>query len=457
MQRVYRLAALLVVVALVISACGGQQAAAPAPAATQAPAAKPTDAPKATEAPKAAPTQAQAATQAPAPKATDAPKATEAPKAAATTAPAALSGEAVKIGIAVAQTSNVALFGQEQVQGAQIAEDLLNKAGGINGRPIKLVYQDTAGDEAGTINAFNTLINNDKVVAIVGPTLSQQAFAADPIADKAGVPVIGPSNTAAGIPEIGDYIARVSAPVTVVAPNAVRAALAANPGAKRVAVFYAQNDAFSKSETVVFQRTVTDTLKLELATVQTHQTTDTDFTTQATNGIAAKPDMIIISGLAADSGNLVKQLRELGFKGPIVGGNGLNTPNLFPVCKAQCDGIFVAQAYSNEAATPVNQAFVAAFKAKFQKDPGQFSGQSYAAVQVVVEALKALDQKTKLDTMDLAKQRSELNKQILAGTYDTTLGKISFTDKGDIKQEAFYTAQIKMNPDGNTGRFVFLK
>jgi len=61
--------------------------------------------------------------------------------------------------------------------------------------PIKLVFQDTAGDEAGAINAFQTLINN-KVVGIVGPTLSQQAFGADPIAERAKVPVIGASNTA---------------------------------------------------------------------------------------------------------------------------------------------------------------------------------------------------------------------------------------------------------------------
>ena len=54
----------------------------------------------------------------------------------------------------------------------------------------------------------------DKVVAIIGPTLSQQVFAAGPIAVRAKIPVIGPSNTAKGIPQIGEYVSRVSAPVT---------------------------------------------------------------------------------------------------------------------------------------------------------------------------------------------------------------------------------------------------
>ncbi len=107
---------------------------------------------------------------------------------------------------------------------------------------------------------------------------------------------------------------RVSAPVSIVAPNAVKQALKINPNIKKVAVFFAQNDAFSVSETGTFQSTAKD-LNLEVTTVQKFQTTDTDFQTQVTNALATKPDLAIVSGLAADGGNLVKQLRELGFKG----------------------------------------------------------------------------------------------------------------------------------------------
>ncbi|MEJ1935437.1 ABC transporter substrate-binding protein, partial [Nostoc sp. NIES-2111] len=155
----------------------------------------------------------------------------------------------ISIGIAFAQTSNVALLGQEGTDGVKIAEKYFNNKGGINGKQIKLIFQDTGGDEVGAINAFQTLINQNNVVSIIGPTLSQQAFSADPIAERNQVPVIGASNTAKGIPEIGDYVARVSSSVAVVAPYAVKAALKQNPKIKKVAVFYAQNDAFNKSET----------------------------------------------------------------------------------------------------------------------------------------------------------------------------------------------------------------
>ncbi|MBW4502208.1 MAG: ABC transporter substrate-binding protein [Scytonema hyalinum WJT4-NPBG1] len=363
---------------------------------------------------------------------------------------------AIPIGIALAQTSNVALLGQEGFVGAKMAEKYFNDKGGINGTPIRLVMQDTGGDEAGAINAFQTLINKDKVVGIVGPTLSQQAFSAAPIADRAKVPVLGASTTAKGIPEIGDYVARVSVPVSIVAPNSVKAALKQNPNIKKVAVFYAQNDAFNKSETEIFQKTVKDQ-GLELVTVQKFQTSDTDFQAQATNALNLKPDLAIISGLAADGGNLVRQLRELGYKGIIVGGNGLNTPNLFSVCKALCDGVLIAQAYSPEHPGEINAIFHKTYVNQYKKEPAQFSAQSFTAVQVYVEALKALDKKTKVSTMPIDKLRTELNKELLAGKYDTPLGKISFTPVGDIVQKDFYVSQIKMDKDGNNGKFVFLK
>jgi branched-chain amino acid transport system substrate-binding protein len=362
---------------------------------------------------------------------------------------------AIPIGVAVSQTSNVALLGQEQVVGAKIAEKYFNDLGGINGTPIKIFFQDTAGDEQSAINAFNTSIERDKVVAIIGPSTSQQAFAADPIAERAGVPVLAPSNTAQGIPQIGKYIARVSAPVKIVAPNALDRALKINPKIKKVAVFYAQNDAYSKSETEVFQEAV-KTAKLDLVTVQKFQTTDTDFQSQATNAIDLKPDLIIISGLAADGGNLIKQLRELGYQNLIIGGNGLNTSNLFPICQKLCDGTIIAQSYSPELNNPINQKFKEIYREQNKKDPPQFSAQAFTGIQVVVEALQVIDKKNKLSTLSIDKLRTQLNEQILIGNYETPLGKISFDPEGEIKQEKFYVAQIKMDESGTNGKFTFL-
>ncbi len=74
-----------------------------------------------------------------------------------------------------------------------------------------------------------------------------------------------------------------------------------------------------------------------------------------------------------------------------------------------------------------------------------------------MEALRTLDTKTKLNTLDLAALRTQLNETLLTGKYETPLGEIAFTSEGEIIQKQFFVAQIKMEPDGNSGKFTFLQ
>lgn len=359
------------------------------------------------------------------------------------------------IGLAVATSGNAALFGEEQVHGAKIAEAYCNAQGGVNGVPVRLVIEDTGSDETGAARAFHALIKA-QVLGIVGPTLSQQAFAADPIADTAKVPVVGPSNTAKGIPQIGAYVSRVSAPMAEVAPQSLKKALALHPGLKRAAVLFARNDAYSVSESEVFQAALI-TLGLDTVRVLQFETTDTDFRSQVAAVLASKAELAVISGLAKDSSSLVRQLRQRGYTGLIVGGNGLNSPNAFPICGPSCDGVLVAQAYSPQAAFPVNTEFTARFQEAYNKAPAQFSAQAFTAVLVLVEALRKAERDSgkKIAAMDLAEARRAANTALLSGmTFQTPLGAIGIDAEGEVRQMQFSVVSIKINPDGKTGAFV---
>ena len=74
-----------------------------------------------------------------------------------------------------------------------------------------------------------------------------------------------------------------------------------------------------------------------------------------------------------------------------------------------------------------------------------------------MEALTTLDSKTKVTGLPLPELRTKLNEQILAGSYETPLGAISFDSEGEVKQSQFFVAQIKMEADGKNGKFTFLK
>jgi branched-chain amino acid transport system substrate-binding protein len=247
----------------------------------------------------------------------------------------------------------------------------------------------------------------------------------------------------------------------VIAPLSIAKALQRNPGIKRAAVFFAQDDVYSTTETVVFQKALADK-GLKPVTVQRTNLADTDFQSQISATLALKPDLIVLSLQGVDGGNLVRQLRELGYKGTIVVGNGMNTPNIYPICQRYCDGLLVSQAYSPELATPANRAFVKAFTASQSRSgktaliPPQLTAQAYTALQVVAEALQRLDQRTPLKGLSVAAARKGLMDEILGGTYQTPLGEIRFTPDGEVIQNNFYVAQVRMNPGGRSGRFALL-
>jgi branched-chain amino acid transport system substrate-binding protein len=350
-------------------------------------------------------------------------------------------------------TGNANVYGQDQKIGLELAQAAL-KPGSV--LPLQLRIEDGGSDEAGATSAFNLLIKGG-TAALIGPTLSQQAFAADPIAQRRGVPVLAPSNTATGIPELGSFISRVSAQSSVIAPLSIAKALELHPQIKRAAVFYAQDDAYSTAETTIFQKALTEK-GLKPITVQRTQLNDQDFLNQITAALQLKPDLVVLSLQAVDGGNLIRQLRELGYKGTIVVGNGMNTPNIYPICQRACDGILIAQAYSPELPSAANRAFVANYKAKQGGAiPPQLTAQAYAAYQVIAEAAGRLNQQQPLKGQPLRQVRLMLNKEILSGSYETPLGKISFSPEGEVQQDRFFVAQVRMNSDGRSGRFALLK
>jgi len=366
-----------------------------------------------------------------------------------------LSAGPLTLGAAIAFTGNANLYGQDQRMGLAVAERWAQQSA-PGGRPVRLQLEDGASDEPSAIAAFNLLIRQG-VIALIGPTLSQQAFAADPIAQRQGVPVVAPSNTAQGIPEIGHFISRVSAQSSVIAPLSLDEALRRDPAIQRVAVFYAQDDAYSTAEVAIFQKALA-ARGLTPITVQRTQLADNDFQTPITATLPLKPQLVVLSVQAVAGGNLIRQLRELGYRGQIVVGNGLNTPNIYPICQRWCDGILIAQAYSPELNTPVNRRFLQLFQqAHGDRPPPQITAQAFTAYQVLFEAIQRLQRKGGLTGVTLGQARANLMSELLSGTYNTPLGPIGFSPEGEVLQDRFYVAEVRMAPGGRDGRFALVR
>ena len=352
----------------------------------------------------------------------------------------------LKIGVAEALSGPAAQYGQSIRNGFQLAADELNAAGGVNGNTLALVVEDEQGKKEEAINAFKKLIFQDKVLMLFGPTLSNSAQAADPIAQAAKIVVFGTSNTADGITSIGDHVFRNSVTEADVLPVTIRTAVA-KAGLKKVAVLYGNDDVFTKSGYDNFRKAL-EAQKVEVTTTETFAKGDVDFKAQLTKIKATNPDAIVLSALIAEGASVMVQARQLGMNLPIIGGNGMNSVKVFDLAKGASDGLWVGSPWSIENQAKENAAFIVAYTRKFKAAPDQFAAQAYDALHIAAAALKKL----KLSG-DLAKDRSALRDLLPDVKWTGATGPFAFrraTDKAGAPAgyDASQTAIVSVTRNG---------
>jgi branched-chain amino acid transport system substrate-binding protein len=329
--------------------------------------------------------------------------------------------QTVKVGAALSMTGPAAAYGANQKTGILAAVDELNKGGALKGVKLEAVVEDDASTKEQGIAVFQKLINKDHVAAIIGPTLSNTATAADPLAQQAKVPVVPVSNTAPkGITDIGDYIWRVSLTEAQVIPGAL-GTLQAKLGFKKAAVLYGNDDAFTKAGYDVMKAALAD-LKIQVLGEQTFAKPDRDYNAQLTQLLSLKPDILVVSALIENASGIVAQARQLGWQGPIFGGNGFNNPALMKNAGPAAEGVYVGTAWNRTSGDEANQKFLAVMKAR-GVDPDQFCAQAYTGVLVVAEAIKQAGGKTGRDDIKAGFAKVK--------DLPTPLGKFSFLPNRD--------------------------
>jgi branched-chain amino acid transport system substrate-binding protein len=291
--------------------------------------------------------------------------------------------EPVPVGAALSLTGPAASYGESQRKGLEVAMDTLAEKEGVT---YDLTVEDDATDPKQGISVFEQFINRDSVSIILGPTLSNAAKTTNPIAQEEGVPVLGVSNTAAGITEIGDYIFRDSLPETAVIPQTIAKAKE-SLGLEKVVVMYSNDDAFTESGYKAFEAALKDE-GLEVAKTLTFSKADTDFRALLTEAKAANPDALVVSALIEAAIPLVTQARELGIDVPIIGGNGFNSPQLMADAGAAAEGVIVGAAWNSASESAENAAFLEDFRAKHNGDPDQFAAQAYTGMILVDAAVR---------------------------------------------------------------------
>jgi len=349
--------------------------------------------------------------------------------------------EQIKIGALLGLSGDIGTsYGQPQKNGVELAVNEVNESNYLgSGKRLKLIVADAGAGADTALKAMTGLIETDNVSCIIGPTLSAQAFKADPVAQSHKIPVIAVSNTVPGITEMGDFIFRCSLPESTVIGGTIRAA-ASQLRVVKVAYLWGKDDDYTIAGYKAFKDAVTKN-GLKVLADETFNRGDTDFKPQLERIIAKKPDAILVSALAKVAAAIIIQARSLGYTGTIIGGNGFNSTDVIKQAGSYAEGVMAGTAWNIASINTRNLEFISAYQKAYGIKPDQFAAQAYTGTWLMANAIRTA-----------GNSNPQAIRDALAGisNFTTPMGSFSFTENREPVHPS--VVQIVKN-----GRFTIFK
>ena len=329
-----------------------------------------------------------------------------------------LSGE-ISIGLVYPATGRLASVGMEMRNGFELALKEVNNSQHGNTK-LKFITEDDRSTVEGAVEAFNKLIHQDGVPVILGPATSSATETAFPIAQQNRVIAISSTAAARGLSAIGDFVFRTILTTDVLITSGIKITQA-RLAYQKVGIIYDETDLFSADGAAVMRESLTAN-GVEILTIETFQSGDTDFSEQLTRIKDSNPDAIFVSALPPDKPEILMQARQLGIPDsvPFII-NTLTTADVQAAGDA-AEGTIAFTSWVNTADTPGNQAFTQNYRAKYGIEPNIWAAQSYASVYILAEAIADAQS---IDTTAIRDALENITDM------DTVLGRFSFDNVGD--------------------------
>lgn len=301
--------------------------------------------------------------------------------------------EVLKIGSIQDMSGTTSVFGNAITRGAELAIEKINAQGGVNGKKLKLVTLDTKGDPKEAINAYNRLVDQEKVVAVLGPPISNIGLALAPIANTKKVPVVGsfidPRVTvgADGKPQPAMFLMQPSSVqyAEIMAGYAVE-----KLGLKKVGIFYNQSNAYSVSLIKPF-KDYAESLGAKVVVEEKYTKDDKDYKTQLAKIKEAGADVLYAPNYTQELIILFKQRKQAGVNVPIVDGLDLAAPFAQNLNDPEAaDNAFFANNFSEK--EPQLVEVRNAYKAKYNnEEPINKAYLGYDKILIIVDAIKKMN------------------------------------------------------------------
>jgi branched-chain amino acid transport system substrate-binding protein len=335
----------------------------------------------------------------------------------------------IVLGSYSSNTGATATFGTFQKRGIDMAIDEINAAGGINGKKIKHINYDNKSDNDETLAVVNRLISQDNVIAIIGEATSGKSKIGGQVAQQNKVVMLTSSATNPEVTKIGNYIFRACF-IDPFQGYVMAKFMTENLKMKKAAILRDVKSDYSVGLSDVF---ISEFKKMggEIVADISYQEGDIDFKSQLTAIKAKNPDAIFVPGYYNEVALLARQLKDLGMKQPMLGGDGWSSPDLYKIAKDAINGHYFSNHYTTESTDPKTVDFVKKFKAQFKDDADVMAALAYDATYMMAEAMTKASAGGK--TMTRESIREEMTK---IKDFHGVTGKMSMNENRDAVKSA---------------------
>ncbi len=340
--------------------------------------------------------------------------------------------EPVKIGFNVPLTGFAAADGKSALNGAELAVEQANAAGGVNGDEIELVVYDDQASPKESVPIAQKLIEKDRVVLAISGSYSGATRAAAGIFQESRVPYISAYAVHPDITRAGDYVFRTSF-VGQVQGRAGAKLIGEMLGKKKVALITLKND-FGQSLAAGF-REAAGKYGIEVVSEYEYGIKDRQFGPIVSKVKSDQPEAIYASGYFFTAGPLVSQLRAAGIEVPVIGQEGYDSQKFIEIAGAAAEGTIITTSLDRDSAAVETKDFIAAFEQKAGHKADMVAASAHTAVKVAVAALRAAG------TSD----RAAIRDAIAKAKVEASTGSISFNELGEVRKDV----QVQVVKDGN--------
>lgn len=337
-------------------------------------------------------------------------------------------GETIMLGGIGPLTGDAAMYGNSAMNGAKLAVEEINEAGGVLGKKIELEVLDDKNDPVESSNAFNKL-SEKNIVGLIGAVTSKPSDAVAQVAAGTGIPMITPTGTAQSITTHGENVFR--APFIDPYQGEVMAVFAKDElKLQKVAVIRNNSSDYSDGLATAFVEKANE-IGLEIVADESYGESDVDFKSQLTKIQNTNPDALFIPDYYQKVSLIAPQARQVGFEGQLIGGDGWDgvIKSIKQDDLATIDGAYFCNTFALDDETEKVQSFIKKYSETYNESPQSFSALAYDAVYLMAEAMKNADSTDSKAVVDALKSIN----------YDGVTGSFKFDENRNPIKSVYMT------------------